>query len=178
MTPDTAQKIETLERFKADIQSYGKGARDEATRVRINRAMTRAHGIVKDTGALKTFSLSPPPAIGGMAIKNADPFNFILQAYYGRSLIPAVADMIDQAIGILESPEYEKRLAAKQPPGKARGLFGRRRARRADDPGPELPAQVTLAWLVHNVPVSFWLWLVGLLAATFALAWRMATLWK
>lgn len=33
----------------------------------------------------------------------------------------------------------------------------------------KLPEKITLAWLFHNVPYSFWAWLVGLLLASFIL---------
>jgi len=115
VSSDTAEKIAFLERFKADIQAYFAGPEDQATRSRINRGMSRARELVDDAGAMKTVTLSPPAAIGGLMVRGADPFNFILQDYYGMSMVPTVADMIDQAIGVLESPDYDNaRLSRKQ----------------------------------------------------------------
>jgi len=39
----------------------------------------------------------------------------------------------------------------------------------ASAPEPELPARVTLSWLWRHVPVSFWLWFVGLLIISFVI---------
>jgi len=32
---------------------------------------------------------------------------------------------------------------------------------------PEYPEKVTIKWLYHNVPLSAWIWLAGLLIAAF-----------
>jgi hypothetical protein len=177
---DIAEKISFLERFKADIRARFNGDSDDGLRTRISRSMPRAKSILSDAGVLKTVTLSPPPAIGGLIVRNGDPFSFILQDYYGMSMIPAVADMIEEAIGVLESPEYQQKgllpkaslveasdavadtdhlanAAARQVPGRSKNKSL-----------PELPEKVTLSWLVQHVPISFWFWLVGLLAAAFA----------
>ncbi len=182
MASDATEKIAFLERFKADIQAHFNGADDDATRSRINRGMKRARDIVGETGAMKTVTLSPPPAIGGLIVRDADPFSFILQDYYGMSLAPTVADMIEQAIGILESPEYEhrkaqERIAAKRAITSA-GSATKLQTLAADDVGPELPAKVTLSWLVRHVPISFWFWLVGIVGAAFAAGVKAAPLFK
>jgi len=41
-------------------------------------------------------------------------------------------------------------------------------------PSLKLPEPVTLSWLVQHVPVRFWLYLLGLLAAAFGLGVRLA----
>jgi hypothetical protein len=43
---------------------------------------------------------------------------------------------------------------------------------------PVLPDKVTLSWLVKHVPVSFWLWFVGLLAAAFVAGAKWGSLLK
>lgn len=181
MASEVAEKIAFLERFKTDIQAHFNGTGDEATRIRINRGMSRAREVVGEAGALKAVTLSPPPAIGGLIVRDADPFNFILQSYYGMSMVPAVADMIEQAIGTLESPEYADRnsLEAKART-QGRGSVGpvaSRKTRSAGD-GLELPAKVTLSWLVRHVPISFWLWLIGIGGAAFAAGVKAAPLLK
>jgi len=188
VSSDTAEKIAFLERFKADIQAYFAGPEDQATRSRINRGMSRARELVDDAGAMKTVTLSPPAAIGGLMVRGADPFNFILQDYYGMSMVPTVADMIDQAIGVLESPDYDKRKTLEKTTRKeaaaARSAASRPTAgdraliREAINGGPELPAKVTLSWLIRHVPVSFWFWLIGLIAAAFAAGLRLGQILK
>lgn len=182
MSSETTEKVAFLERFKADIVAHFRGGGDEATRVRINRGMRRAKEIVSEAGAMKSVTLSPPPAIGGMIVRDADPFNFILRDYYGMSMAPAVADMIEEAIGFLESPEYEAQRQATQKnaanvPAKPipRGLA---KAAADEVKEPELPAKVTLSWLVRHVPISVWLWLAGALAAALAVGAKFGPLLK
>jgi hypothetical protein len=175
---DVAARIAFLEQFKADILSHFNGAGDEGTRSRINRGMSRAREILTATGALKPVTLSPPPAIGGLLVRNADPLNFVLQDYYGMSMAPTVADMIDQGIGVLETPGYDI-----PPQGKrsdAQGSHSKSGDQKAGYAAPddvlELPAKVTLLWLIRHVPVSFWLWFVGIVSAAFVAGLKVAAL--
>ena len=179
MHEGSAEQIAFLERFKADIRAHFDGDSADALRARISRGMPRAKNILSDAGVLKTVTLSPPPAIGGLLIRHGDPFSFILQDYYGVSMIPTVADMIEEAIGVLESPEYRKKaqLAKASPMAEkdaVAGVAGVPTPMRGDlglliiKAQPELPEKVTISWLVHHVPISFWIWLIGLLAAAFA----------
>jgi hypothetical protein len=117
MTAEVAgEEIEFLAKFKKDIlaefhsNTVPKGEREDL-RVRINRAIPRARELLLKAGTLKRMALAPPTAIGGMVVTNADPFDYILESYYGMSLTPAVANMIEQAIGVMESPSYLKRIA-------------------------------------------------------------------
>lgn len=48
------------------------------------------------------MNLAPPSAIGGLVARGIDPFHMIFQDWYGRSLIPNIADMVDQAIGVYQ----------------------------------------------------------------------------
>jgi hypothetical protein len=183
---DTSEKIAFLERFKADIRSHFDGDSSDALRTRISRAMPRAKNILSEAGALKTVTLSPPPAIGGLVVRNGDPFSFILQDYYGMSMIPAVADMIEEGIGVLESPEYEKELVLSESraqkaeksvaPDSSHPAVKRWPKRDEAKGQPELPEKVTISWLVQHVPVSFWIWLFGLLAAAFVLGMKLGPL--
>lgn len=178
MEDELTDKIAFLSNFKDDILAHFEGRGGNAVRSRINRGMARARSIVAEAGVLKTVTLSPPPAIGGLMVRNADPFNFILESYYGMSTAPSVADMIEEAIGVLEDPEYARRLSAAKREGERNQIQTKRpkgsTAVRLQKP--ELPEKVTLLWLVHNVPIRFWFWLLGLLAAAFAAGARWGPL--
>lgn len=186
MRQDIAEKIAFLEHFKADIRAHFEGDNSDTLRTRISRGMPRARSILSEAGALKTVTLSPPPAIGGLLVRNGDPFSFILQDYYGVSMIPTVADMIEEGIGVLEGPEYEKKLAltesraqkaqeAPAPDSSHSAVQGRLKSEETKR-HPELPEKVTISWLVQHVPVSFWIWLSGLLAAAFLAGIKVAPL--
>lgn len=176
MSSTTEEKIAFLSRFKSDIEAKFNGTGDPDVRTRINRGMRRARELVAETGAMKTVTLSPPPAIGGLVVHNADPFSFILESYYGMSMIPTVCDMIEEAIGVLEDPEYEHRRLATTQASQGTGKRKILRSGNSHHHEPELPANVTLAWLVRNVPISFWVWLAGIIAAAIALGIRIGTL--
>lgn len=171
------ENITFLSRFRDDILAYFQGTGDEGVRSRINRGMARARSLVVEAGVMKTMTLSPPPAIGGLMVRNADPFHFILESYYGMSTAPTVADMIEEAIGVFESPEYVRSRAdamAESVSVQRRG--GKNVAASTKEKQPELPEKVTLNWLVQHVPMRFWFWLVGLLAAAFAAGVRWGPL--
>jgi REase_DpnII-MboI len=109
------EKIQLLSSFQTDIRRWFDGKYyDESEKIelrtRINRSVQRVRKIVIEAGCLQVVTMAPPPAIGGLFIQEADSFSNILQNYYGKSLIPIVADMIETAIGVLESPEYVEKL--------------------------------------------------------------------
>lgn len=164
MTDDVADQIRFLTQFRADIVAYHHGAMDVATRSRINKGLSRARQLVSDAGELKIVALAPPPAVGGVAVPRADPFNYILEAYYGMTLAPQVADMVEAAIGIMEDPELLKRRTAR------RERQSNQDSTNTTEPAARelaLPDKVTLSWMMKHVPVSFWLWLAALLSAAF-----------
>jgi hypothetical protein len=109
-----AEKIQLLSSFKVEIRrwfngEYGNGSKSEL-RSQINRSVNRVCKVVTETGCLKLISVAPPPAIGGFIIRNANPFDNVLGDYHGMSPIPDIEDMLDCAIGVLESPEYLEQL--------------------------------------------------------------------
>lgn len=44
-------------------------------------------------------------------MQGADPFNYIFERVYGRSLNSKVFDMLDQTIGVIESGKFQERKA-------------------------------------------------------------------
>lgn len=119
LTPQelVAEKIQLLSLFKAKIRrwfngEYGNESESEL-RSQINRSVQRVCKVVIETGCLKLMTIAPPPAVGGLIIRNANPFDNVLGDYHGMSLIPAIEDMLDCAIGVLESPEYLEQLLEK-----------------------------------------------------------------
>lgn len=164
---DLREQVAFLTAFKNDIRAYQHQWNDQAMRTRINKGMPRARQIVGETGTSKTITLSPPPAVGGLLVKNADPFSFILQDYYGMTTTDVVSDIIDEAIGVLETPGHAERLKKRQDASAARTSKPSDRSAATNEP--ELPAKVTVIWMIRHVPVTFWLWAIGILAAVFAL---------
>jgi hypothetical protein len=104
--------ITILAEFKQDIQRWFNDRRQATAELRskINRNMRKVQGVIEAAGCMKLVSIGPPPMLGGYIIKNTNPFNFMFDGYHNISTIPTVVDMIDETIGVLESPEYLEHL--------------------------------------------------------------------
>jgi hypothetical protein len=167
MTQSAEERIEILEEFDSLLgrQFEGKYEPDgrEGLRKRINSSAPSVRSIVTIVGCMKRVSATPPPAIGGPVLQNIDPFDMIFDDYFGRSFIPTLRDMVQQAIGVLKADpidgdtgncEKEVRIMYKQL---------------------DVPEKVTLAWLAHNVPIKLWFLGGGLLLAAFSLGLKAST---
>ena len=53
------------------------------------------------------MTIAPPPAVGGLLLRDVDPFSMMFDAPYGRSVIPTLCDMLDAAIGAVQEPPEE-----------------------------------------------------------------------
>jgi len=97
--------INELEEFKNLLKIWEYGQPTHETRSQINKKLSSARNLVLRAGCLKTYTISPPPMIGGMIMRNVDPFAMIFNPPYDQSIIPQVIDMIDEAIGVIEIKE-------------------------------------------------------------------------
>jgi len=101
---ENRKRIVLLEEFHVSLKKwfnadYGTEGQD-SLRSYINRNIHAVRNIVIEAGTLKRITIAPPVSIGGMVIKNADPFENIFESFWGFSPIPAAMDSIDQAIGV------------------------------------------------------------------------------
>src|SRR5271169_928255 len=64
--------------------------------------MTWVRREVVEAGCFHTITIGPPPAIGGLVMRNIDSFAMMFERPYGHDLIPDVIDGIDQTIGVLK----------------------------------------------------------------------------
>lgn len=97
--------ISDLEEFNRLLSVWHYGEPTYDTRTQISKKISNTRNLVLRAGALKTFTVAPPPMIGGMIMQNVDPFTLIFDPPYGRSIIPSLIDMINEAIGIIETKE-------------------------------------------------------------------------
>ena len=107
----TLEKIQILSAFKKDITRWYYAHHDLSDvarlRCRIKQNIQNVRSVVKETHCLELVSTTPPSAIGGLKIRDYDPFNSVLETpYYGISFIPEIIEMIEEAIKVLESPRY------------------------------------------------------------------------
>jgi hypothetical protein len=99
-------RITLLEEYRSAIKRWFHGQYEpegeDSLRSVINRHNRAVRNIVYEAGCLKLITAAPPPAIGGIVIQNADPFDIVFESLWGSSVIPNIVDMIDQAIGVYQ----------------------------------------------------------------------------
>lgn len=111
-------KILQLEEFKNLLKSWEEIEFDNeevASKLRtaINQKKHIIRQLIIESGSYKTFTITPPPAIGGLLMRNIDIFNSIFNPPYGMDLISEIYDMIDECVGIISSQsedEIEKKI--------------------------------------------------------------------
>ena len=94
-----------LEEFKSLLTEWDYSHGPDEIRSQINKGLRNIKNLVLRAGALKTFTISPPPLIGGIIMRDIDPFSMIFTPPYGQSMIPSIIDMIDETIGVIETKD-------------------------------------------------------------------------
>lgn len=103
-----ARYIKQLEDFKSLLLEWEYGNPDSNTRSEVNKKLQIVRDLVLYAGALRTYTIAPPRMVGGLIMKNVDPFGCIFNPPYGESMIPVIIDSIDVTIGIIESNDNFK----------------------------------------------------------------------
>jgi hypothetical protein len=111
MTQD--EKIAKLRDFKLKVQQYGREY-DPELRSSINQDTVWVRREIIEAGCFHTVTVGPPPAVGGLIMRDLDPFGMMFNPPYGMSLIPTVVDMIDKAIGVLQIPPADTQSRQRQ----------------------------------------------------------------
>lgn len=97
------EKVKKLGDFKTLLQRW-QSSRSDDIRSQINQERKWVERELLEAGCSKTITISPPPAVGGLMMRDVNPFNFLFDAPYGRSVLGIIMDAIDEAIGVLKSP--------------------------------------------------------------------------
>ena len=157
---DREQRIRQLERFKAAYYDWEMTARPEL-RSELNKTRKLVEREVIEARCLKRLTISPPPAVGGLMMRNINPFDMMFEQPYGLSLAGTISDMIDETIGVISVGEDEKQIVS-QPI-----LDTDKEGTPIMNKSLEYPEKITLKWLWHNVPYTFWIWFVSTLCVAF-----------
>lgn len=104
-------RIKKLEEFKKAVIAWGNSYDDEAKQAEL-RTFINQHKIwvqreVVEAGCMQRLTITPPPAIGGLIMRDLNPFDVIFNAPYGIGVIDNIVDMIEQAIGVLINMEVD-----------------------------------------------------------------------
>jgi hypothetical protein len=106
---DIQERIGRLLIFRDNLDKYFH-CTDDHQRQELRRAINLGRAFAEreaiEAGRMQLLTIGPPPATGGLIIKNANPFDMLFEPPYGMSVIPSVIDMIDSAIGAMESSSY------------------------------------------------------------------------
>lgn len=98
---DANKRIEKLQHFIGLIDEWEE-THSSDIRAEINRAKKSVQREVIEAECFGTMTISPPPLIGGLIMRDVNPFDTIFRPVYGKSLNSHVRDMINQAIGVIE----------------------------------------------------------------------------
>lgn len=99
---DVEEKIQRLEDFKETLRAWDRN-HDVASRTQINQNVMWVRREVLEAGCFHTLTIGPPPAMGGLVMRNVDPFSMIFDRPYLMSMVPTVIDMVDKTIGVLRA---------------------------------------------------------------------------
>lgn len=81
---------------------------DKDIRREISRRNGNVEHILSMSGRSFTMTLTPPPAVGGLILRNVNPFGVIFDHMYGSIVRRNMIDMINTCIGDIESGVLKK----------------------------------------------------------------------
>ena len=103
------KRLQTYRRAVVDWDESTDPRKRREIRSLLNQSKHAVQRDVLEAGCLKTLTITPPPAVGGLIMRNVDPFDAMFEPPYLMNLVPPVLDMIDEAIGVISSPEFAAR---------------------------------------------------------------------
>ena len=107
----TAEALYKLQEFRQLLDLLDKEEKRPGIRSEINQLMPLVRRIIGMTGQGKTVTIGPPPMIGGLVMKNINPFDILFTPPYGmfNDILSYCIDIIDSTIGVLKSDDNSLR---------------------------------------------------------------------
>lgn len=99
---DVTDRIDRLAAFRQLVENWRRTYHADLRR-KINEEMPWVRREVLEARCYVTMSIGPPPAIGGLVMKDVDPFAMMFDPPYDVDLAGQVLDMIDKTIGVLKA---------------------------------------------------------------------------
>ena len=100
---EAAETINRLDTFKSALREHEKTGNPKL-REWLNQEVGWVKSEVIEAGCFFSLTISPPPAIGGLVLRNVDPFAMMFERPYLMSFVPTICDMVDKTIGVLRNP--------------------------------------------------------------------------
>ena len=110
-------RIKPLQRYREAAIAWDNSLDDqEKTRLRsvLNQNKQSVKREVIEANCYKTLTISPPPVVGGLVMEGICPFDMMFTPPYLENLVPYVLDMIDEAIGVMSSPDFKIKLEERE----------------------------------------------------------------
>jgi hypothetical protein len=111
-------RIKRLEKFKEKLLEWDTTddpRREAELRTYLNQNMTEVRRDVIEARCYGTITISPPPAVGGLIMRDQDPFTLLFNPPYRMNFVASVTDMIDQTIGVLKQGGPKVKASESQP---------------------------------------------------------------
>ncbi|MBF0155541.1 MAG: hypothetical protein HQL64_17545, partial [Magnetococcales bacterium] len=97
------EKINKLNRFKYYVEVWGSRSNSsKEARSFIRENMDWVQREVNNAGCYCALTIGPPPAVGGLVMRNVNPFLMLFNPPYGISMVSHIVDMIERTIGIIK----------------------------------------------------------------------------
>lgn len=109
--------IKLLKDYRSNvlILSQCTGKTYERARSFVNKNRVLVQQVLTKARVLRYIDVAPPPMIGGYMMRNVNPLDLIFDPPYGLDIYSHIADVIEQAIGIIETdPEFASHLNSRQ----------------------------------------------------------------
>lgn len=103
---DIEAKISLLTEFRQKLMD-AKRRSDPDIRRWINHNASAVRRELIEAKTFRTYTIAPPPIVGGLIMRDVDPIDHIFDPPYGSSLNDKLVDTIDRTIGVLSDPSYQ-----------------------------------------------------------------------
>lgn len=103
----TLEALSKVQELKGLLVQIYNGTAQPGNRSRINQLLPLVQRIVKMTGTGRTWTVTPPPMIGGPVMHDFSPIDNLFTPPYGmfKEVVSCCIDIVDSTIGVLQSDE-------------------------------------------------------------------------
>ena len=110
-------RINRLNHYKKAVIAWNSSGNSQVrTELRsfINQNKRAVKRDVLEAGSYKTLTVAPPPAIGGFVMRRVCAFDMMFDPPYSQDLVSFVVDMVDEAVGVMTSPDFKLKTEKKE----------------------------------------------------------------
>lgn len=113
---NTDEKIKKIDNYKKMLNKYNSN-HNQKLREAISLEKAWIQREVMESGCMKLVTATPPPAVGGLILKDLNPFDIMFNPPYGLNVISLIIDILNETIGVMSEentgqiipePKYEE----------------------------------------------------------------------